>query len=138
MDNKTLYSVEENLQLGLLDFALKTIGTQDKIPDEFLNNKRIKKAAARGIGMHLLDSRGDGDIETAMKIRDLFHIPNEMVREDSLQGIENWTGDKGSEFGRKICLAFDIPPDFMESEIIQNAKRRYEHLHAEHEQQIKK
>lgn len=106
----------------------------DTIPDTLLEIDEIRDAAIKGITNHLFDSRGEGDIDTAIQIKDLFKIHHNEIDQDNIkQGIENWTMDKGPDFGQKICEAFNIPNEFMESNEIKLAKERFSRLNPQRE-----
>lgn len=128
--------VREDLAFGFLDEALKTLQT-NTVPKELLKDAGIREAALRGIRQHLIDSRFEGDIDTAIRIRDLFNVSNVEVEEDAKQGIENWTMDKGPEFGEKIRLAFGVSESFMKSTEMEEARRRWTRLQSERESMLK-
>ena len=136
INKKVIADICEDLGFGFLDEVLKTLKTE-LIPSELLENTEIKEAAIRGIRQHLIDSRGEGNINTAIRIRDLFGIANKEVEEDAKWGIENWMTDHGFEFGEKIRQAFGVEEQFMESKKIQEARSNFERLHSEHKRGMK-
>ena len=75
IDKKIVQEVIEDLQFGNLDEVIETLQGQE-VSNELAQMDEVRTAALQGIRYHLLDSRGDGVIETAGRIRDLFKVPN--------------------------------------------------------------
>ncbi|MBI5370058.1 hypothetical protein HZA85_02640 [Candidatus Uhrbacteria bacterium] len=124
---KLVNDIVEDLRFGFLEEVLKTLG-DGPIPSEILDNNEVRDAAIGGITQHLLDSRSSDNFETAIKIRDLFRVPNRDIEEVVKQGIENWTMDKGPKFGQRICDAFGVPKEFMNTKNVQEAQERFSRL----------
>jgi hypothetical protein len=132
IDKKIVQEVIEDLQFGNLDEVIETLQGQE-VSNELAQMDEVRTAALQGIRYHLLDSRGDGVIETAGRIRDLFKVPNSKLEAEARQGIENWTMDQGREHGEKICEMFGIPKEFMESKEVKVAEQRFFELNRQRE-----
>ncbi len=131
------FDLRDDLESGHLDWAIKRLPNQ-QITEEMINDPELRAAAIEGIEFHLVVIPEFGDpeyenIDTAVRLKEIFHISNEEIDAVVKEGIERWVMKKGGDYGEKIIEAFGIPKEFMESEGVRVAKEVFEHSYGRRE-----
>lgn len=134
------FDFRDDLEDGHLDRAIKRLPNQ-QITDEISNDPELKEAAIEGIKFHLIVLSDIGypeesDIDTAVRLKEIFHISSEEIDGIVKEGVEKLIMKKGGEYGEQILKSFGISKEFMESEAILSAKEVFLHGYGRREGSI--